>query len=70
MLHLGESGTVVYGSWLDDEGLSLYSEPLSTALVAVGLALLVLRRFDPIWAAFAGILLVTQWSSDCRTSRL
>jgi len=57
MLHLGEPGTVVYGSWLNDEGLNLYSEPLSTALVAVGLALLVLHRFDPICAAFAGILL-------------
>jgi len=57
MLHLGESGTVVYGSWLDDQGLLLYSEPLSTALVAAGLALLVLRRSDPVFATFAGVLL-------------
>jgi hypothetical protein len=57
MLHLGGSGTVLYGSWLDDQGLLLYSEPLSTALVAAGLALLVLRRSDTICATFAGALL-------------
>src|SRR5262249_55735972 len=39
-------GNVVYGSWLDDAGLILYSEPLSTALVTSALALIVLRQHD------------------------
>lgn len=47
----------VYGSWLDDTGLALYSEPLATALVAAALAFLIQRRSDPLSAAVAGALL-------------
>src|SRR4051794_28028783 len=54
MRGLEGGGNVVYGSWLDDTGLLLYSEPLSTALVTVALALVVVRRGDPVGAAFAG----------------
>ena len=45
------------GTWQLDLGLSLYTEPLSTALVAVGLALLVRRRLSPTLAILAGALL-------------
>jgi hypothetical protein len=50
------TGNVVYGSWLDDTGLLLYSEPLSTALVAVALALVMTRRDDAITPPLAGAL--------------
>jgi hypothetical protein len=50
------TGNVVYGSWLDDTGLLLYSEPLSTALVAVAIALVMTRRDDPITPPLAGAL--------------
>jgi hypothetical protein len=56
MRGLEGGGNIVYGSWLDDTGLLLYSEPLSTALVAVALALVVVRRHDPVAAALAGSL--------------
>jgi Glycosyltransferase family 87 len=47
----------VYGSWLTDTGNLLYSEPLSTALVTVAAALLLLRRADPISPPLAGALI-------------
>lgn len=47
---------IVYGSWLVDTGLLLYSEPLSTALVAVAVALVLVRRGDPITPPLAGAL--------------
>ena len=50
------TGNGVYGSWLDDVGVLLYSEPLSTALVTCALALVVLRTADPAAAALAGAL--------------
>jgi hypothetical protein len=50
------TGNVVYGSWLDDTGLLLYSEPLSTALAAVAIALVMTRRDDPITPPLAGAL--------------
>ena len=50
-------GSDVQGSWLDDSGIALYTEPLSTALVATALALLILRTPEPAWAALAGALL-------------
>lgn len=57
MRGLEGTGNVVYGSWLDDTGLLLYAEPLSTALVATALALLILRRSNAFAAALAGALL-------------
>ncbi|MDP9285643.1 MAG: hypothetical protein M3P41_11945 [Actinomycetota bacterium] len=57
MRGLEGTGNVVYGSWLDDTGLLLYAEPLSTALVATALALLILRRSNTFAAALAGALL-------------
>lgn len=50
------TGNVVYGSWLNDQGIALYAEPLSTALVAVAIALLVLRARDEWAIAAAGAL--------------
>jgi hypothetical protein len=44
-------------TWTVDAGLHMYTEPLSTALVAVGLALLLAPRLTPIRLAVAGILL-------------
>jgi hypothetical protein len=44
------------GTWQNDLGLSVYSEPLSTALVAVGLVLVVRRR-GAAAAAAGGVLL-------------
>jgi hypothetical protein len=51
------TGNIVYGSWLADSGLLLYSEPLSTALVACAIALVVLRRSDAAAGALAGALM-------------
>ncbi len=48
------TGNGVYGSWLVDAGIALYSEPLSTALVTVALALIVLRADSADLAAVAG----------------
>lgn len=62
------TGNIVYGSWLDDAGLLLYAEPLSTALIAVALALFVLRRFDATAAAFAGAL--TAFATAVRISNV
>jgi hypothetical protein len=45
------------GQWLVDVGLALYNEPLSTALVAVALSLLLARRPEPTGLALAGFLL-------------
>jgi hypothetical protein len=47
---------IVYGSWLDDQGVALYAEPLSTALVAVAIALVILRTQDERAIAAAGAL--------------
>ena len=45
------------GQWLVDVGLALYTEPLSTALVAAAIALLLARALDPVRLASAGALL-------------
>ena len=45
------------GQWFVDVGLHLYSEPLSTALVVVALALLLKRGLTTTSAALAGLLL-------------
>lgn len=45
------------GQWLVDTGLHLYTEPLSTALVAVAFALLLAERLAPLQLAAAGALL-------------
>jgi hypothetical protein len=45
------------GQWNVDVGLHLYTEPLSTALVAVALALLLGSRLDDVRLALAGALL-------------
>ena len=45
------------GQWLDDTGLSLYAEPVSTALVAVAIALLLRNRVECTAAVAAGLLL-------------
>jgi hypothetical protein len=50
------TGNIVYGSWLDDQGVALYAEPLSTALVAVAIALVILRTRDERAIAAAGAL--------------
>jgi hypothetical protein len=50
------TGNIVYGSWLDDQGVALYAEPLSTALVAVAIALVILRSQDEWAIASAGAL--------------
>lgn len=50
------TGRVVYGTWLTDSGQIAYSEPLSTALVVVALALIVTRPTNPTAAALAGAL--------------
>jgi hypothetical protein len=47
---------IVYGSWLNDQGVALYAEPLSTALVAVAIALVILRAQDERAIAAAGAL--------------
>ena len=57
MRELEGTGNGVYGAWLDDSGLLLYAEPLSTALVVTALALVILRRSDAFAAALAGGLL-------------
>lgn len=62
------TGNGVYGSWLDDVGPLLYAEPLSTALIAVALALFVLRRRDATAAAFAGAL--TAFATAVRISNV
>ena len=51
------TGNIVYGSWLDDQGVALYAEPLSTALVAVAVALIVLHTEDERAIAMAGALM-------------
>ena len=45
------------GQWNVDVGLHLYTEPLSTALVAVALALLLAPRLDELRLALVGALL-------------
>ena len=45
------------GSWLVDVGLTNYTEPLSTALVAAAVALVLSPRADDVRLATAGILL-------------
>jgi hypothetical protein len=45
------------GQWNVDVGLHLYTEPLSTALVAAAIALLLARSLDPLRLATAGGLL-------------
>jgi len=50
------TGGVVYESWLDDSGLLLYAEPLSTALVVIAIAAVVLRSRDPAATGLAGAL--------------
>lgn len=45
------------GTWNIDAGLHMYTEPLSTALVAVAVALLLGERLAPATLAVAGILL-------------
>jgi hypothetical protein len=62
------TGNGVYGSWLDDVGPLLYAEPLSTALIAVALALFVLRRRDATAAAVAGAL--TSFATAVRISNV
>ncbi len=53
------AGTSVWenGQWNVDVGLVLYTEPLSTALVAAAIALLLAPSLDPIRLAAAGALL-------------
>lgn len=55
VLVLGKTGDA--GTWTVDVGLSLYSEPVSTALVTTGCALLVRRATGPVAAVLAGALL-------------
>jgi hypothetical protein len=45
------------GQWHVDVGLHLYTEPLSTALVATAIALLLGPRLDELRLALAGVLL-------------
>ena len=45
------------GQWNVDVGLHLYTEPLSTALVATGIAVLLSPRLDELRLALAGALL-------------
>ena len=45
------------GQWLVDTGLHLYTEPLSTALVATACALLLAERVGPLALAGSGVLL-------------
>jgi len=45
------------GTWLVDTGLALYTEPLSTALVTVALALLLRPERSDLQLALAGVLL-------------
>ena len=54
---LAGSGAARNGTWQIDLGLSLYTEPLSTALVVVSLAVLVDRKADVRLVAVAGGLL-------------
>ena len=53
------AGTSVWenGQWNVDVGLHLYTEPVSTALVAVAIALLLAPSLDPVRLATAGALL-------------
>jgi hypothetical protein len=50
------TGNIVYGSWLVDQGVALYAEPLSTALVTVAIALIILHARDERAIAAAGAL--------------
>jgi hypothetical protein len=43
------------GTWAIDAGLAMYTEPVSTALVTVALALLLAYRLGPVAAPVAGI---------------
>jgi hypothetical protein len=45
------------GTWRVDTGLHMYTEPLSTALVAVALVLLLAPQLTPLRTALAGVLL-------------
>ncbi len=53
------AGTSVWenGQWNVDVGLHLYTEPLSTALVAVAIALMLAPTLDPVRLATVGALL-------------
>ena len=62
------TGNIVYGSWLVDQGVALYAEPLSTALVAVALALIILRADDERAIAAAGAL--TGFATAVRISNI
>jgi hypothetical protein len=68
MRFIDGTGNIVYGSWLADTGLLLYSEPLSTALIAVAAALLLIRRNDPIAPPLAGALVA--FATAVRVSNL
>jgi hypothetical protein len=50
------TGNIVYGSWLNDQGVTLYAEPLSTMLVTVAIALVILRAESEAAVAAAGAL--------------
>ena len=50
-------GAWANGQWAVDVGLHLYTEPLSTALVAVAFALLLADRLGPLALATAGVAL-------------
>jgi hypothetical protein len=50
-------GAWANGQWAVDVGLHLYTEPLSTALVAVAFALLLADRLGPLALAAAGVAL-------------
>jgi hypothetical protein len=45
------------GTWNVDAGVHMYTEPLSTALVAVAVAILLAERLGPVALALAGVLL-------------
>jgi hypothetical protein len=45
------------GSWTTDAGLSMYTEPLSTALVTTALVLVLASRPSPLFLAAAGVVL-------------
>jgi hypothetical protein len=62
------TGNIVYGSWLNDQGITAYSEPLSTALVTVAIALVILGAHDERAIAAAGAL--TGFATAVRISNI
>jgi len=54
---LGGSRAWGNGTWTVDAGLANYTEPVSTALVTVAMALLLSTRATGLWLAAAGVLL-------------